>query len=91
MQALCFSAPDKTKVPPLRHVALTLALLLAGCAQFPELDDAITEESRNAPYPKLTALSQEPLTTATDSDAETQSILARTAALFARATALKNR
>ena len=75
----------------MRRLALTFALLLAGCAQFPELDAAITEENRNAPYPKLAALSQDPLTTETDSEAETQSLLARTAVLFARANSLRNR
>lgn len=35
---------------------LTVLLLCAGCAQFPDLDNALSEDAKNQPYPTLKPL-----------------------------------
>jgi hypothetical protein len=37
---------------------LIICTLLAGCAEFPELDGTVSEEARNAPFPKLVNTSE---------------------------------
>lgn len=74
----------------LRRFSFAIFLALAGCAEFPQLDAAISEESQNAPYPKLEALAEGPMGPETDVEAETESLLARTIALFTRADWLRN-
>lgn len=70
---------------------LVLILALAGCSDFPQLDETISAGSRNAPYPQLTELSDLGPATETDIEAETEGLLARMAALLARAGALRSR
>ncbi len=43
-------------MPPARF--LLLAALLAGCAEFPQLDAAISPEARRAPFPTLVPLNE---------------------------------
>ena len=64
----------------MRMTFLTL-LMLTACSGFPQLDDTLSDEARNAPYPKLTPVPSEPASN-TDGDAL---FAARIAALQARA------
>ena len=77
-----------------RHLALPLALLIAGCTQFPELDATIPTSVENAAFPELVPL--EPLLAAngpvvSDPQATTQSLEARVTSLRARARSLQSR
>lgn len=74
----------------MRAAALILALSLAACADFPELDATITPEMRRADYPRLATISQlrdipEPRIT----EATQPRLSARIAALRARASRLR--
>jgi hypothetical protein len=79
-------------VPLFRLVLpLTLALALAGCTQFPELDSRTADIDPRAPYPALVPL--EPLLaqardTRIDDESEAR-VAARVAALNARAERLR--
>ena len=64
----------------MRMTFLTL-VMLSGCSNFPQLDDTLSQEARNAPYPELTPVPSEPAPS-TDGDAL---LAARIAALQARA------
>lgn len=68
---------------------LVLILALAGCSDFPQLDETIPAESRTAPYPQLATTTDLGPATETDTEAETDGLLARMAALLARANALR--
>lgn len=77
---------------PLRpYLALAFCVSLAACAEFPELDAALSEEARSAPYPIL--LPVEELNARIDApriEPETAAgIEARVAALKARAQRLR--
>ncbi|NIZ13457.1 hypothetical protein HCZ87_08660 [Phaeobacter sp. HF9A] len=76
---------------------LALGLLLctaAGCTRVPQLENRISPELRNQPYPKLlpldSALAQQPLPEE-ETAALTQDLDARAARLRRRAEALRNR
>ena len=80
--------------PPLCRLTLPLALLLAGCTQFPDLDATVPPSVEDAPFPTLVPL--EPLLAAntavvSDPEATTQSLQARVAALRTRARSLQSR
>lgn len=64
---------------------------VAGCAQFPELDSALTDRARQAPYPEL--LPVETLKARVDapriSETAAEDMAARVAGLKARAAALR--
>ncbi|MEL7260117.1 MAG: hypothetical protein AAGK69_01990 [Pseudomonadota bacterium] len=80
--------------PPFRPLMLPLALLIAGCTQFPELDATIPAAVEAAPFPALVPL--EPLLAANaavveDPQATTQTLEGRVSALRARASRLQDR
>ena len=80
--------------PPYRRLMLPLALLCAGCTQFPELDATIPPSVEIAPFPALVPI--EPLLAAnarvvSDPAATTETLEQRVAALRVRARALQNR
>lgn len=71
-------------MPPMR-TCLPFLFFLSACAQFPALDDTISDAARNAPYPTL-----EPLPDAQTGVAIAEPTLnARIAALQARAARLR--
>ncbi len=83
---------------PMRAFAclMTMTLLLsaaAGCTQFPALDDTVTPQATEAPYPALVPL--DPLQVETQgntgsvSGTQEQALKARADALRARAAALQ--
>ena len=67
-------------VQAMRMIFLTL-LLLTACNNFPQLEDTLDADARDAPYPRLTPVPAEP-TPRADGDAL---YAARIAALQARA------
>lgn len=74
----------------MRLAAIALAFSLTACADFPELDETITAEMRDADFPRLATISQlrqtpEPRIT----EATGASLTARVAALRARASRLR--
>ena len=72
--------------------SLPLLFLLASCAQFPDLDDALPEHLQDADFPRLIPLSGEELDPARSQEerADTVDALnARIAALNARANRLR--
>lgn len=73
----------------MRRLVPLLALSLAACTQFPELDARLTEADRTAPYPALVPLA--PLLARADaaSAAPVADLAGRLAALNARAAALR--
>ena len=78
----------------MRAIPVFLALALAACTQFPELDGTVAPDLENADFPALVPL--DTLRTASDpvvADpvATTESLNARVAALRARARALQQR
>ena len=79
-------------IRPLTILCVCLPLL-AGCAQFPEVDAVISEDAKNAPPPELVPLDQilEPATAVDPAKGdETEAELrARAAALQARADRLR--
>jgi len=40
----------------LRSFIVATLIAVAGCSQFPELEASVTDETRDAPYPKLVPL-----------------------------------
>ncbi|MFN3663470.1 MAG: hypothetical protein ACK4TM_12050 [Yoonia sp.] len=68
----------------MRH-ALPLLFVLAACADIPALDGTVTEEARNAPYPRLLPLDAQPAPIVV----QTGDMDARVAALQRRAEALR--
>ncbi|MEL6838727.1 MAG: hypothetical protein AAFP85_05510 [Pseudomonadota bacterium] len=59
-------------------------LILAGCAEFPALDDSITDAARDAPYPTLQPLpgiADQPKTADTTLDARIAALQDRAARL----------
>ena len=74
-----------------RILPLLALVALVGCTEFPSLGDQVSEESLNADYPKLIALSQdgfaEDSTTGSDVIAELDN---RSAGLWARIGSLFN-
>ena len=68
----------------MRNLFLVL-LLLTACDRFPVLEDTLSDEVRTAPYPQLTPLPTAPEAT----DAETESMQERIAALEARAAMMR--
>jgi len=76
----------------MRFWLLLPALILASCAQFPELDGTVPPAAQAAPFPRL--LPVDPILASTLPDAEanaalTRSVEARVAALRARAARLQ--
>ncbi|QFT99004.1 hypothetical protein FIU85_16950 [Roseovarius sp. THAF8] len=76
---------------PPRVIAFFLTVTLAGCTQFPELDNATSTETRRAPYPSL--LPVEDLRARVDAprvaDQTTRALESRVANLRARAERLR--
>lgn len=64
---------------------LPALICLSACAQFPALDDTISDTARDAPFPRLTQLPDLPA----EGDANEAMMQARIAALQARATLLR--
>lgn len=83
----------KINAPAGIALAATLAVSLAGCTQFPELDRAIPASELQGPYPPLVpvesllAQTDDPRITETDQAA----LEARAAALRTRAARLRDR
>jgi len=77
-------------VAPLAPALLLLAALAAGCAEFPDLDAAITPQARAAPYPRIAPLSEvlAGLPEGGPADPGAEALAARAAALKARAARL---
>ncbi|WP_299146035.1 hypothetical protein [uncultured Tateyamaria sp.] len=78
----------------MRATPILFCLVLAACAQFPELDSTVSPDVANADFPALVPL--EPLLAASDPivsdpDQTTQTLNRRVAALRARANALQRR
>jgi hypothetical protein len=68
----------------MRHT-LPLLMILAACADVPALEGTVTEAARNAPYPRLAPLQNQPDPITVDSGG----MAARIAALQRRAEALR--
>ena len=64
--------------------------VLAGCAEFPDLTDRVSDIARNAPYPVILTLPQLQAISATDDRGEAEALIlaARAAQLRTRAKAL---
>jgi len=71
----------------LRYFVMSLAVLSA-CADFPQLDSAVSADARNAPYPTMQPIDD---LLGISIDADTDELDAATKSLRARATALKRR
>ena len=71
-------------------LALPVMIALAACAQFPELEEVVSESARNAPYAKLGPIEDLQATApeATITEATGDAIEARASRLKARASAL---
>ncbi len=80
----CREVPQLSIVCHMRHT-LPFLLILAACADIPALEGTVTEAARNAPYPRLAPLADQPAPIA----AETDSMEDRLAALQRRAAALR--
>lgn len=76
---------------PISYLTLSIILCLAGCSQFPELDDTISPAARAAAYPDLVPAEdlRAELANAQITDDTTSSLEARVAALQARAARLR--
>lgn len=76
---------------PLARLSLLTALLVAGCAEFPDLDASISPEARRADYPELVPvgdiLNRRGAARTTGEEADV--LNARAAALRARARLLR--
>lgn len=75
------------------YLALITAAAIAACTRVPELEDRLTPDLRNAPYPKLLPLDRtlEPLASPAVANEELEQQLdARAARLQRRAEALRN-
>ncbi|MEM6372418.1 MAG: hypothetical protein AAF727_06525 [Pseudomonadota bacterium] len=78
----------------LRATTLSLFFVLAGCAQFPELDGTVAPDLANADFPDLVPLGpllQDVPPDVDDAEETTRALDARIAALRARAAALQRR
>ena len=83
---------------PMRAFACLMSLLIlfsaaTGCTRFPSLDDTVTAQDAQAPYPALVPiaplLQQTAGSTRAERDTQEQRLQARGAALRARAAALR--
>lgn len=78
---------------PRLHSVLCLVLVVAGCADFPELDDVVSERARRADYPLLQPVDDLIATALAPSErdalAAAQDLAARAARLRARAATLR--
>ena len=76
-----------------RSCLLILLALVAACARFPELDNAISAEARQSPYPRLEPVDELLAEAAPSSDrdaaAEIENLRARGRLLTARAIILR--
>ncbi|ARU01396.1 hypothetical protein [Yoonia vestfoldensis] len=82
----CRDLPQLSIVCHMRR-ALPFVILLSACADIPALDGTVTEAARNAPYPRLAPLQDQPLPMTQTADHMDD----RLAALQRRAIALRAR
>ncbi len=69
---------------------VSLLLVLAGCGQFPNLDDTLLPEAKAANYPQPTSI-QPTLIAASEYQSKSDAIQATTALQISRANALRSR
>ncbi len=70
---------------------IAILLLVAGCAQAPDLSQAVSQESLAASFPKLIALEgQDPFTSSTTGSDVIEELDGRTASLWSRIGSLFN-
>lgn len=85
MKSLTCGNPSQLSIVCHMRHALPFLLILAACADIPALDGTVTEAARNAPYPRLAPLEDQPAPIIAEMDGMDD----RLAALQRRAAALR--